>query len=305
MVDVAIGPQVEARLPKARAAGSRGSGGPEGRPSLVASVGKHLLLILLGITFVFPLVWMVLTSLKPLPEAVTFPPVWIPHPFEWVNYPNGLASEPFLRYFANSLYYCLTTVVGVTLSSSLVAYGFARLRWPGRDVLFMVMVATLLLPFIVTLIPLFILYKHLGWVGSYKPLIIPTFLGGSVFSTFLLRQFFMTIPESLSEAARIDGASELWIYARVIVPLAKPALATVALFQLIYAWNDFLGPLIYLDQSSLYPISIGLNQMLGQYTTNWSWLMVGATVATAPIIVLFFLTQRTFIQGIALTGVKG
>jgi multiple sugar transport system permease protein len=266
---------------------------------------RHVVLLALGCIFVFPLFWMVLTSFKPLPQAITFPPTWIPHPVEASNYPGALASLPFADFFYHTLFYCVTTVIGVVLSSSLVAYGFSRLRWPGRDKVFYLMVATLLLPFIVTLIPLFVLYKEIGWVGSYKPLIIPTFFGSSVFSTFLLRQFFMTIPESLSEAARIDGAKEWFIYARIILPLAKPALAVVALFQFIYAWNDFLGPLIYINKASLYPLSLGLNEMLGTYATNWSWLMAASTVATAPIILLFFLTQKSFIQGITLTGVKG
>jgi multiple sugar transport system permease protein len=269
------------------------------------SLGKHVVLILLAVTFVFPLFWMLLTSLKPLPQAVTFPPTWIPHPVEFSNYPQAMDSQPFGGYFYHTLYYCVTTVIGVVLSSSLVAYGFSRIRWPGRNKLFYVMVATMLLPYIVTLIPLFVLYKHLGWVGSYKPLIIPTFFASSVFSTFLLRQFFMTIPESLSEAARMDGARELYIYSRIIMPLSKPAVAVVALFQFIYSWNDFLGPLIYLNKASLYPLSLGLNEMLGTYSTNWSWLMAAATVATVPMILLFFLTQKTFIQGITLTGVKG
>jgi multiple sugar transport system permease protein len=271
----------------------------------LGSTGKHVLLVVLGVTFIFPLFWMILTSVKPLPQAVAFPPVWIPHPLSLSNYPQAFSAEPFAGYFFHTLYYCVTTVIGVTVSGSLVAYGFSRIKWPGRDQLFYVMVATMLLPFIVTLIPLFVFYKHIGWVGSYKPLIIPTFFGSSVFSTFLLRQFFMTIPQTLSDAARIDGANEFVIFSRIILPLAKPALATIALFQFIYSWNDFLGPLIYLDKSSLYPLSIGLSEFLGQYTTNWSWLMAASTVATLPMIALFFLTQKTFIQGITLTGVKG
>lgn len=278
---------------------------PGRRRKTLNSIGKHAALIVLGVTFLFPLLWMILTSVKPLPQAVTFPPVWIPHPLDTSNYPQAFAAEPFAGYFFNTLYYCVTTVIGVTLSGSLVAYGFSRIKWPGRDQLFYVMVATMLLPFIVTLIPLFVLYKEIGWVGSYNPLIIPTFFGSSVFSTFLLRQFFMTIPETLSDAARMDGANEFVIFTRIVLPLAKPALATIALFQFIYAWNDFLGPLIYLDKSSLYPISIGLSEFLGQYTTNWSWLMAASTVATLPMIALFFLTQKTFIQGITLTGTKG
>ena len=167
------------------------------------------------------------------------------------------------------------------------------------------MLMTLILPFICTLIPLFILYKHFHMVGWYLPLEIPTFFGSSVFSTFLLRQFFMTIPEALSDAARVDGANEFYIYSRVILPLAKPALASVILFQFIYCWNDFLGPLIYINSESKDPLTLGLALVLGSYTTNWSWVLAAATVATAPIVILFFLTQRTFIQGIALTGQKG
>lgn len=263
-----------------------------------------VLTILLALIFVFPLIWMLLTSFKPLPEAVAYPPIWWPHHFLFSNYPNALASEPFLGYFKWTLVYALSTMLGVALSSSLVAYGFACLEWRGRDQLFYVMVATMLLPFIVTLIPLFVLYKHLGWVGSYKPLIIPTFFGSSVFSTFLLRQFFMGIPKPLLDAARIDGASEFYIYRRVVLPLAKPALASVVLFQFLYAWNDFLGPLIYIDKSSLYPISLGLYEFLGQYTTNWSWLMAATTIALLPVVVLFFLTQRYFVEGVTVTGLK-
>jgi multiple sugar transport system permease protein len=170
---------------------------------------------------------------------------------------------------------------------------------------FYVMLMTMILPFVCTLIPLFILYKHLGWIGGYLPLEVPTFFGSSVFSTFLLRQFFMTIPHSLSEAARIDGANEFYIYSRIILPLAKPAMATVILFQFIYCWNDYLGPLIYISNQNDYPLSLGLALILGDYTTNWAWVMAGATAATAPIVILFFLTQRTFIQGIAVTGTKG
>lgn len=278
------------------------------RSRLAKRVGRkvvsHGLLIVLGLLFIFPLIWMILTSLKTLTQAVAFPPILVPHPIVWSNYVKALASEPFGRYFLNTIFYGVATVVGVCLSSSLVAYGFSRLRWPGRDILFYIMVATMLLPFIVTMIPLFVLYKELGWVGSYKPLIIPTFFGSSVFSTFLLRQFFMTIPESLSDAARVDGAGEFYIYSRIILPLAKPAMAVVALFQFIYCWNDFLGPLIYVNNPGSYPLSLGLNGMIGTYSTNWAWLMAAAAAATLPMAVLFFLAQRTFIQGITLTGMK-
>ena len=272
---------------------------------LGSSATKHVVLIVLSCMFGLPLLWMVLTSFKTAQQALTLPVVWWPHPFLAGNYPQLFAALPYFRFFLNTFEYAGITIVGVCVSSSLVAYGFARLKWPGRDALFYVMLMTLILPFVCTLIPLFVMYKHFGWIGGYLPLEVPTFFGSSIFSTFLLRQFFMTIPESLSEAARIDGANEFYIYLRIILPLAKPALATVILFQFIYCWNDYLGPLIYISNENSYPLSLGLGLILGDYTTNWSWVMAGATAATAPIVILFFLTQRTFIQGIALTGTKG
>ena len=265
---------------------------------------KHAVLILLAVSFVFPLFWMMSTSVKPSFEQLRWPPVWIPHPFDWTNYSRAMRFEPFFQYILNTLYYGAFSVVGTVVSSSLVAYGFARIEWPERNFLFILMLATLMLPFQVTMVPLFILFKNLGWVGSFKPLIIPTFFG-SAFNIFLLRQFFMTIPLSLSEAAYMDGASEFTIFWRIVLPLAKPALATVALFQFIFAWNDFLGPLIYLNSQSLYTISLGLQTYVSSYGTQWGLLMAASTVATVPIIVLFFLTQKTFIQGISLTVLKG
>jgi multiple sugar transport system permease protein len=272
---------------------------------LGSSTTKHVVLIALSAMFALPLAWMVLTSFKTAQQALTLPVVWWPHPFLASNYPQLFAALPYFRFFLNTFIYAGATIVGVCLSSSLVAYGFARLKWPGRDAVFYVMLMTLILPFVCTLIPLFVMYKHFGWIGGYLPLEVPTFFGSSIFSTFLLRQFFMTIPESLSEAARIDGAGEFYIYSRIVLPLAKPAMATVILFQFIYCWNDYLGPLIYISNENSYPLSLGLGLILGDYTTNWSWVMAGATAATAPIVILFFLTQRTFIQGIALTGTKG
>jgi multiple sugar transport system permease protein len=270
-----------------------------------ASAGKHAVLIVLAAMFALPLVWMVSTSFKTAQQALQLPVVWWPHPFLWSNYPDLFAALPYFRFFLNTFLYAAITIVGVCLSSSLVAYGFSRLRWPGRDAVFYVMLLTLILPFVCTLIPLFVMYKRFGWIGTYLPLEVPTFFGSSVFSTFLLRQFFMTIPQSLSEAARIDGASEFYVYRRIILPLAKPAMAAVILFQFVYCWNDYLGPLVYISDQNSYPLSLGLALILGEYTTNWAWVMAGATAATAPIVILFFLTQRTFIQGITVTGLKG
>jgi multiple sugar transport system permease protein len=277
------------------------------RHNVIAGVGKHAVLLVVAVVLGFPLLWMVLTSLKNNYQALANPPVWWPHPILWRNYSQMISAVPFYRFVLNTLMYAGLTIVGVCISSSLVAYGFSRIRWRGRDFLFQVMVSTLLVPFFATLIPLFVMYKRFHMVGWYLPLIVPTFLGSSVFSTFLLRQFFMTIPQSVSDAARMDGANEFAIFTRVIVPMAKPALATVILFQFIYCWNDYLGPLVYINNQVWYPLPLGLNQILGTYTTNWPWVMAAATAATMPIIILFFFTQRTFIEGIAIqgTGAKG
>ena len=291
--------------PQARPSPSPARRGGRGLRAIGSGLSKHLVLIVLSAMFALPLVWMLGTSFKTAGQALQMPVVWWPHPFLWRNYPDLFAALPYFRFFLNTFLYAGVTIVGVCVSSSLVAYGFSRLRWPGRDAVFYVMLMTLILPFACTLIPLFVMYKRFGWIGGYLPLEVPTFFGSSVFSTFLLRQFFMTIPQALSDAARIDGAGEFCIYRRIILPLAKPAMAAVILFQFVYCWNDFLGPLVYISDQNRYPLSLGLDLILGEYTTNWAWVMAGATAATAPIVILFFFTQRTFIQGITLTGTKG
>ncbi len=268
------------------------------------STVKHLVLIILSVSFVFPLFWMISTSIKPTYEQMRWPPFWIPNPFDWTNYPQAVQFEPFFHYMLNTFNYGILSVIGTVLSSSVVAYGFARINWPEKNFLFILMLATMMLPFQVTMVPLFILFKHIGWVGTFKPLVVPVFFG-SAFNIFLLRQFFMTIPFSLSEAAYIDGASEFTIFMRIILPLSKPAIATIALFQFIYAWNDFTGPLIYLNNQSLYTVSLGLQTYVSSYGTQWGLLMAASTIATLPIVILFFLTQRTFIEGISLSGLKG
>lgn len=264
----------------------------------------HIILILCGLLFLFPFVWMVTTSLKPNAQIFKFPPEWIPHPFMWGNYPKALTYIPFFAYLKNTLLLCVSTLIGTVLSCTLVAYGFSRIKWPGRDVLFLVMLSTMMLPSQVTMIPMFIVFKHLGWVNTFKPLIVPSFFG-SAFYIFLLRQFFMTIPFELSDAAKIDGCSEWRIFLQIILPLAKPSIATVALFQFLGAWNDFMGPLIYLNDQTKYTISLGLQQFVSSFGTQWGYLMAASTVFTIPVIILFFFTQKTFIQGIAMTGIKG
>ncbi len=273
--------------------------------SRVSRVASHSILVLISISFILPFFWMISTSLKIPRQVMVFPPVWIPNPTAWQNYPDALDYMPFFTYAYNTTVYCVLTVLGVTLSCSLVAYGFSRIQWPGRDIFFVITLATMMLPYQVTLIPLYILFRSFGWVGSWKPLIVPAFFGNG-FYIFLLRQFFMTIPFELSDAASIDGASELRIYSRLILPLSKPALAVVILFQFLFAWRDFLGPLIYLTDDSKYPLSLGLSSYLSVHgQPEWGLLMAAATMMTLPIVIIFFFAQRTFIQGIALTGLKG
>jgi len=260
-----------------------------------------LLLLALSVLFAAPFVWLAATSFKP--EAEIFTTVW---PRHWVldNYGRGLTQFPFALYLRNTLLLCTVNVAGILLSSSLVAYGLARIPWKGRHALFAVLLSTMMLPPQVTMVPLFAVFKTLGWIDTLLPLTVPAFLGNAFF-IFLLRQFFLTIPHELSDAARIDGCTELDIYRRVVMPLARPALATVALFTFMNTWNDFLGPLIYLFDQRNFTLSLGLAMFRDQYGSLWGQMMAVSTVMTAPILVLFFFTQRTFIQGIALTGLKG
>lgn len=224
--------------------------------------------------------------------------------FHWENYRRAFEMINFTQNLRNTLFVCFMTVIGTVLSSALVAYSFARIPWRGRDALFIVVLATMMLPYQVTLIPLFAVYSKLGWVGGFKPLIVPYFFGVP-FYIFLLRQFFRGIPEDLSAAARIDGCTEFGIFARIILPLSKPALATTALFMFLFQWGDFLNPLIYLQDSRQYTLAVALQQFQSQHESAWGPLMAMSTVITVPVILLFFMTQRTFIQGITMSGLKG
>jgi len=262
------------------------------------------LLIGLSLLFVAPFLWLLSTSLKPNAQILSYPPVWIPHPVQWQNFKEGLTEIPFLLYLGNTLLICAANVIGTTLSSSMVAYGLSRIPWRGRELLFTLIVGTMLLPPQVTMVPIFSIFKSLGWLDTYLPLTFPSFLGGA-FNVFMLRQFFRSIPKELSEAARIDGANEWDIYCRVILPLAKPALWTVGLFAFIGSWNDYLGPLIYLFDDRKYTLSLGLAMFRNQYSAEWGPMMAVSVVVTLPLIVLFFFTQRTFVKGITMTGVKG
>jgi ABC-type glycerol-3-phosphate transport system permease component len=269
------------------------------RPVLVQA-----LLVLAGLSFLMPFLWMLSTSLKDDQHIFVYPPQWIPDPMVFANYLRAVRYIPYARYMTNTLEIAVVATVGTVASCSLVAYSLARLRWPGRDALFLVTLSTMMLPFAVTLIPLFIVFKHLGWINTFAPLTVPHYFG-SAFFIFLLRQFFLTIPSDLSDAARIDGADEFAIFWRVILPLTRPALATVALLEFLGRYRDFMGPLIYLTDATKYTLSIGLTQYSSQHNTEWALLMAASVIMTAPIILLFFLTQKTFVEGITLGGVKG
>lgn len=271
--------------------------------------GLHLLILFLSLLFALPFIWMIATSLKTDAQIYHIPPIWIPNPIRWANYPEALVYVPFGLYFLNTMKYGLLATIGATLSSAFIAYGFSRIRWRGRDTIFFLVLATMMIPFQVRMIPLYLIFHKIGWLNTYLPLIVPAFMGSAYF-IFMLRQFFMTIPIDLSDAALIDGANELTILWRIILPLAKPALAVVALFQFMEAWNDYLGPLIYLRDQSKFPIALGLEQMRAHSMSVdipllWPRLMAASAVITLPIILLYFFTQRIFVEGITLSGVKG
>ena len=281
----------------------------------MTTIAARLLFVasLVCLGFLLPILFMLSTSLKTQDRVMTPTPEFIPNPIRPQNYGEVLTNPKFnfLLYARNTVLIAALTVAGTTLSSALVAYGFARIPFKGRGVLFAIMLATMMIPFPVTMVGLFVVFRFLGdatgiqFLGTFKPLWLPAWFA-SAFNVFMLRQFFMTIPNELSEAARIDGCSEWGIFWRVILPLARPALAVVALFSFMWAWNDFLGPLIYLQRPEQYTLSLGLVAFQSQHGgTPFNLLMAASVLILAPVIVLFFLTQRTFIQGIATTGMKG
>lgn len=264
----------------------------------------YLVMSILGLLFLIPFFWSISSSLKNDTEIFIFPPVWIPTQALWTNYPEALAYMNFTRLLRNTLVIALLNTVGTLFSSAFVAYGFSRFRFKGRDLLFGLLLGTMMLPFQVTMIPLFLLFQRIHWLNTYYPLVTPAFFANPFF-VFLLRQFFLTLPRELEEAARVDGANPLQIWWRIILPLAYPALATVTVFSFLGSWNEFLMPLIYLTDQKLYPLSLGLSVFKSSFTTQWGYLMAASVTMTIPPLVLFFATQRYFVRGIALTGIKG
>lgn len=265
----------------------------------------YVVAILLSITFLFPLFWMATTSLKTMEQAYAFPPRWIPQPIVWQNYVRLFTELPFFRFTINSVVIAVCNTIGVTLSSALCAFGFARLRARGKATLFLILLSTIMLPSQVILVPTFILFKELNWIDTFLPLIVPAFFGGGAFNIFLLRQFFMTIPFELDEAAIIDGAGWFSIFWRILLPLSKPALATVAVLNFVSVWTDFFGPLIYLNSLEKMTLAVGLAFLRGQHYSLLTLMMAGSMYATIPMLVMFFVAQRYFVEGIVLTGIKG
>lgn len=293
------------------AAASQVSAGADRRIDNLGRTLSMLALIVLSVIYLTPFVWMISTSLKTAPQAIAVPPILIPNPLVWVNYPDAFTRMNYPRALLNTLIYAVPCVVGTLLSCSITAYGFAILRWPGRNALFVLVLATMMLPGQVTLIPLYVIFAKLGWTNTYIPLIIQSFFASGdgawkgAFFIFLLRQFFLGIPRDLLDAARVDGSSELRILFQIVMPLSTPALITVGLLTFIDKWNDFYGPLIYIQDQTLYPLARAAQVFQASHKLDWAQSMSAAALMSLPLVLLYFFAQRKFIEGITLTGQKG
>ncbi len=265
----------------------------------------YVILGFFAVVLALPLAWLVSTSFKTGGQTFLMPPIWIPDPIVWHNYPEAFQAVPFQNYFWNTIQIVILSTLGTLLTSSLAAFAFARLRFPAREPLFIIVLSTLMLPTTITLIPKFIVFRNLGWIDTFLPLIVPYWLGGTAFYIFLIRQFFMTIPYDLDEAARIDGASNFRIYWNILIPLSQPVLAAVAIFSFIHHWNDFFEPLVYLQSTDNWTMAIGLQGFKDIYSTSWNLMMAASTVMIVPLLILFFVAQRYFVSGIHLTGIGG
>jgi multiple sugar transport system permease protein len=268
------------------------------------SIFAHFVLSLLGLVFLFPFIWLILSSLKTPAEIFQFPPTILPEQPQWDNFIRAFTAMPFWHYTLNTLFLCAVNIFGQLISAPLTAYSISKIKWKGSKVVFAIIIATMILPGQVTMIPMYIIFAKLGWVNTYLPLTIGAFFG-SAFNIFLTRQFIMGIPNELSDAARLDGASELRIFLQIIYPLLMPPLATIAIFTFTGVWNDFMGPLIYLNDDSLWTITLGLQGFLSQHGGEWELLMAAATIFTLPSILIYFLGQKYFMEsGAALSSFK-
>ncbi len=277
---------------------------PRSIGGLLAKAFAYFLITLTAFTMIFPFYWMVATSLKSEARVFRFPPEWIPNPMLSSNYTYIFTELPFSQYVFNSVKISLLWTLGIVLSSSLAAYAFARVKFWGRDILFLITLAALMIPGQITMIPLYMLMSRIGWIDTQYPLIVPAFFG-SAFGIFLMRQFFLTIPTELNDAAKIDGCSHFGIYSRILMPLAKPVIATLSLLSFMGSWNDLLGPVIYLYDEELFTLPLALTRFSGMYYTAWAYMMAGATISLLPILIVFLFTQQYFVRGVVLSGLKG
>jgi multiple sugar transport system permease protein len=273
-------------------------------PDAVWGIIKKFLLVAATILCLFPLYWVVVTAFKTKGDILRFPPTLWPDPITFENFKYAFSVLPFGRFFINSLVITVLNTVGTVISSALIGYGFARYRAPGSNFLFIIVLATLALPPEVTLIPVFMLFKQLGWVNTILPLVVPAFFGNSYF-IFLFRQFFRSIPRDLLDAATVDGASQIGTFFYIVAPLSGAVFATVTIFNFLWSWNDFFTPLIYLQKVENMTVAVGLAYFRGEYGTAWGPLMAGALVSILPVVVLFLIVQKQITQGIVTTGIKG
>jgi len=275
------------------------------RESRLGRTVAYVVLAVIGVIFLTPFVWMLRSSLMDLAQIFDIPPVWIPDPWRWDNFERALTALPFATYARNTLIIVVFGVIGTVLSSTVAAFGFARINWKGRDLIFGILLTALFLPGAVTLIPSFLGWQALGFYDTFVPLIAPAYFGGGIFNIFLLRQFYLTIPRDLDEAALVDGASYFQIYWRIILPLSRSAVIVVALFSFLSYWNDFFNPLIYLKSDDLFTLALGLQRFQGVYTAQWELLMAASTAVVVPCVIVYLVGQRYFLEGIVLTGLKG
>lgn len=268
-------------------------------------VALYLAMGILSVVFLMPLVWLITTSLKAQGEVFAYPPVWIPESIQWSNFTEAVDRAPLWTWLRNTVLVTALAVFGNVLTSSLVAYGFARLEFPGRNVLFILLLSTMMLPEVILLIPQFILFRELGWIDTLRPLIVPSFFGGGAFNIFLVRQFYLTIPRDFDDAARLDGASNWQIWRQIMLPLSAPVLTAVAIFSFVFHWNDFLGPLIYLQSESNKTLALGLRAFISPTDASWNISMAASLFLVIPVLIVFFIGQRYFIRGVAMTGITG
>lgn len=269
----------------------------------VKKIISHFILIISSLIFIFPFFWMIMTSFKPASEIFQYPPTIFPSKFLWSNYVDTINAIPIIRMFFNSVFVTVTITVGTVFFCALSAYSFARLRFPLRDTLFKLFLATMMVPPMVTTIPMFIIMREFGWIDTYYALIIPFFFG-SAFGTFLLRQFFLTVPMELDEAAKMDGASYFTIFFKILIPLMKAPLAALSVFTFMGTWNEFFWPLVMIQTDKLKPLTLGLASFQGLYSTDYHLLMGGAVISVVPVVIAYLFAQKYFIEGIALTGIK-